>query len=162
MKLIKVLEFLSGVLAGLALFATMVLTFFDVLGRKLLDHSIAGSLEMTELMMVIVIFGALPLVSARGEHIVFDSLDPIWPKCLRNLHLRLVHLVCATALISLGWLMWQTGHDFQVMGETTAQLGIPKSPFIYGMGILCAFTGLIHLMFTLNPSASEENEGGVL
>ena len=158
----KLLETLCGLLAGVALFATMVLTFFDVLGRKFLDHSIPGSLEMTELMMVIVIFGALPLVSERGEHIVFDSLDSIWPTWLRNLQGRLVHLVCATALLALGWLMVQTGHDFVASGEITAQLGIPKSPFIYGMGVLCAFTGIIHLVFAVNPALSQESEGGTV
>lgn len=158
----KLLETLCGLLAGIALFAIMVLTFFDVLGRKFLDHSIPGSLEMTELMMVIVIFGALPLVSERGEHIVFDSLDPLWPQWLRSIQLRVVHLVCALALISLGWLMWQTGHDFVTSGEITAQLGIPKSPFIYGMGVLCAFTGVIHLFFMVNPAARREGEGGTV
>ena len=66
----KLLEFLCGLLAGSALFAIMALTFFDVLGRKFASNSIPGSLELTELLMVVVIFAALPLVSrarrARG------------------------------------------------------------------------------------------------
>jgi TRAP-type C4-dicarboxylate transport system permease small subunit len=45
----------------------MALTFFDVGGRKLLSNSIPGSLELTELLMVVVIFGALPLVSSAGR-----------------------------------------------------------------------------------------------
>ena len=61
----KLLETVCGTLAGVALFGIMALTFFDVGGRKLLSNSITGSLELTELMMVIVIFGALPLVSLR-------------------------------------------------------------------------------------------------
>ncbi|MEY2783365.1 MAG: hypothetical protein RLZZ134_1424, partial [Pseudomonadota bacterium] len=75
----KSLEILVSTLAGLALMAIMVLTFLDVTGRKLLSHSITGSLELTELLMVVVIFGALPLVSLKGEHVVFDSLDPVLP-----------------------------------------------------------------------------------
>ena len=63
----KLLEHLCGALCALALFAIMTLTFFDVGGRKLLSHSIPGSLELTELLMVVVIFGALPLVSERGD-----------------------------------------------------------------------------------------------
>jgi TRAP-type transport system small permease protein len=58
-----------------ALFAIMALTLVDVSGRKLLSQSVPGSLELTELLMVVVIFAALPLVSLRGEHVVFDSLD---------------------------------------------------------------------------------------
>ncbi|HEY1226319.1 MAG TPA: TRAP transporter small permease subunit [Ramlibacter sp.] len=75
----KTLELACGLLAGLALFAIMALTFFDVLGRKFASNSIPGSLELTELLMVVVIFGALPLVSERGEHVEFDSLDPYLP-----------------------------------------------------------------------------------
>jgi len=158
----KLLETLCGLLAGIALFAIMVLTFLDVGGRKLLSNSVPGSLEMTELLMVVVIFSALPLVSERGEHIVFDSLDALWPSWLRSIQLRVVHLVCAVALVALGWLMWKTGVDFGQSGETTAQLGIPKSPFIYGMGVLCAFTGFIHLVLMVDPSAGQEADGGVV
>jgi len=156
----KLLETLCGLLAGIALFAIMVLTFLDVGGRKLLDNSITGSLELTELLMVVVIFGALPLVSERGEHVVFDSLDPYLPDVIKKIQRALVHLLCGAALLGLGWLMWQTGSDFLQSGETTAQLQILKAPFIYGMGVLCAFTGFIHL--TLTFTEQEENEGGVL
>ncbi len=156
----KLLETLSGLLAGIALFAIMLLTFLDVGGRKLLDNSITGSLELTELLMVVVIFGALPLVSERGEHVVFDSLDPYLPEVVRKIQRGLVHLLCAAALLALGWLMWQTGSDFLATGETTAQLKILKAPFIYGMGLLCAFTGLIHLSLMFKDQ--QDNEGGVL
>ncbi len=156
----KWLETLSALLAGLALFAIMVLTFLDVGGRKLLSQSITGSLELTELLRVVVIFGALPLVSERGEHVVFDSLDPVIPDWLRMVQRALVHLLCASALLALGWLMWKTGNDFMATGETTAQLKIVKAPFIYGMGLLCAFTGLVHL--GLMTKAQDEQEGGVL
>ncbi len=156
----KLLETLCGLLSGIALFAIMVLTFLDVGGRKLLSHSITGSLELTELLMVVVIFGALPLVSERGEHVVFDSLDPYLPDVIKKIQRGLVHLLCGAALLGLGWLMWQTGTDFLQTGETTAQLQILKAPFIYGMGVLCAFTGFIHL--TLTFTEQQENEGGVL
>lgn len=158
----KLLETACGLLAGLALFAIMVLTFLDVSGRKLLDHSIPGSLELTELLMVVVIFGALPLVSERGEHVVFDSLDAILPDALKKIQRALVHLLCASALLGLAWLMWQTGADFVASGETTAQLKILKAPFIYGMGLLCGFTGVIHLSMMLKPLDHEDAEGGAL
>ena len=141
----KLLELLCGLLSGLALFAIMALTFFDVLGRKFLSESIPGSLELTELLMVVVIFAALPLVSRRGEHVEFDSLDPYLPMGLRRVQQVAVQLVCALSLLGLGWLMWQTGAEFGQTGETTAQLKIPKAPFIYGMGVLCAITGIVHL-----------------
>ena len=163
MILKKLLETVSGLMAGAALFSIMALTFFDVGGRKLLDHSITGSLELTELLMVVVIFAALPLVSMKGEHVVFDSLDAYLPQAVRLVQRVLVQLLCGLALLGLGYLMWQTGGNFVESGETTAQLKIAKAPFIYGMSVLCAITGLVHLSFVLKPSTEiEEGEGGTL
>ena len=159
----KLLELLCGLLSGVALFAIMSLTFFDVLGRKFLSESIPGSLELTELMMVVVIFAALPLVSRRGEHVEFDSLDPYLPAWLRRVQQVLVQLVCAIALLGLAWLMWQTGTEFSHTGETTAQLLIAKAPFIYGMSLLCAITGIVHLALVFQkPHDRFETEGTAL
>jgi TRAP-type C4-dicarboxylate transport system permease small subunit len=159
----KLLELLCGLLSGTALFGIMALTFFDVLGRKFANNSIPGSLELTELMMVMVIFGALPLVSERGEHVEFDSLDPYLPTWLRRAQAVVVHLLCAVVLLGLGWLMWRTGGQFMETQETTAQLKILKAPFIYGMGVLCAFTGVIHLVLVTQPPIDKmEGEGVAL
>jgi TRAP-type transport system small permease protein len=159
----KLLELLCGALAGTALFAIMALTFFDVLGRKFLSNSIPGSLELTELFMVAVIFGALPLVSERGEHVEFDSLDPYLPSWLRRIQAVVVHLLCAAVLLGLAALMWRSGGQFMETGETTAQLQILKAPFLYGMSLLCAATGVIHLFLVAQPPAQRaEGEGAAL
>ena len=102
-------------------------------------------------------------MSLRGEHVVFDSLDPYLPDAVRLVQRVLVHLLCGAALMGLGVLMWQTGGNFLESGETTAQLKILKAPFIYGMSVLCMLTGLVHLAFTIRPSQGmEESEGGTL
>ncbi len=162
-KVNRLFEWACGLLAALALFCIMGLTFFDVGGRKLLSTSIPGSLELTELLMVVVIFAALPLVSMRGEHVVFDSLDQFLPAAVRKLQLAAVHLLCAGLLLGLAWLMWQTGADFAQSGETTAQLKVAKAPFIYGMAVLCALTGLVHLAHLFSPPLQNVHlEGGSL
>jgi TRAP-type C4-dicarboxylate transport system permease small subunit len=158
----KSLEVLCGTLAGLALLAIMVLTFLDVSGRKLMSQSITGSLELTELLMVVVIFGALPLVSLKSEHVVFDSLDAVLPPFLQRIQRALIHIVCAALLFGLAYLMWHTGGEFAVTGETTAQLKITKAPFIQGMGVLCGLTGLVHLTKAFWPGEEESSEGGTL
>ena len=157
------LEKLCSVLCALALFAIMALTFFDVGGRKLLSRSITGSLELTELLMVVVIFASLPLVSKRGEHVVFDSLDSVWPAWFLRLQGVLVNLLSGSLMLGLMWLMWKTGVQFTETGETTAQLHILKAPFIYGMSALCGVTGLVHLAQIVRPpQALQEGEGAAL
>ncbi len=155
----------AGVLlAGMALFAIMTLTFFDVMGRKLLSHSITGSLELTELLMVAVIFGALPAVSRHDGHVQFDSLDAHLPPKVRAAQKVLVALIAAGLLFGLGCLMWKTGGQFAVTGETTAQLHILKAPFIYAMAILCWITAFMHLAVLLGDTGATPagNEGAAL
>ena len=154
----RLFERACGALAGAALFCIMALTFFDVGGRKLLSNSIPGSLELTELLMVVVIFAALPLVSMRGEHVVFDSLDASLAPSLRKWQQRVVHVLSAVLLLGLAYLMWHTAAEFAQSGETTAQLKLSKAPFIYGMAVLCACTGLVHLGQVWAPAGGRDGQ----
>lgn len=147
----RLLEALCGLLAALALFAIMALTLVDVLGRKLLSQSVPGSLELTEILMVLVIFAALPLVSLHGEHVAFDSLDAFLPAWLRRLQQVLVDLACAVALGGLAWLMWDKAAQMASYGDTTAQLKLALGPFVRLMSLLCGITALVHAMLVLRP-----------
>ena len=100
----RALRWSTGLMAAMALFAIMWLTLVDVTGRKFFSHSVPGGLELTEILMVIVIFGALPLVSWRGEHVVFDSFDHLIPLWLKDLQNRLVELLSALTFAGLGML----------------------------------------------------------
>lgn len=159
-------EMLSSIchaLAATGLFAIMALTFFDVLGRKFLNNSITGSVELTELLMVVVIFASLPVVSLRGEHVLFDALDPYLPGRVVQVQKAIVHLVIAILLLGLAVLMWKTAGINAGTGETTAQLQVPKAPFIYGMAVLCGLTGLVHIALIFQPPAElAEGEGVAL
>lgn len=140
----------------------MALTFFDVGGRKFFSQSIPGSLELTELLMVVVIFAALPLVSQRGEHVVFDSLDPYLPPGVLRAQRVIVQMACAAILLALGVLMWRTAGSFVTAGETTVFLKVRKAPFLYGMAAMCALAGLVHVALLLRPAAKpRESEGTV-
>src|SRR5262245_43491638 len=149
----RTLEWLCGTLAALALFAIMILTLVDVSGRKAISQSVPGSLEMTELLMVVTIFAGLPLVSLAGEHVVFDSLDPWLSARVRRVQGFLVDLACALGLLGLAWIMWQMAGQRAGDGETTAQLKLAIAPFVYGMSVLCAVTGLVHALLMLRPVA---------
>jgi TRAP-type C4-dicarboxylate transport system permease small subunit len=147
----RLLDALCGLLAAVALFAIMALTLVDVLGRKLLSQSVPGSLELTEILMVVVIFSALPLVSLHGEHVAFDSLDALMPAWLRRLQQGLINLLCGLALAALAWLMWDKAMQMAGYGDTTAQLKLPLGPFVGLMSVLCGLTSLMHMLLVLQP-----------
>lgn len=152
-KLRSLLYTLCGLLAAVALFAIMGLTFVDVGGRKFLDTSLPGALELTEILMVAVIFAALPLVSLRGEHVTFDSLDPLLPAGFKRVQQVFVDLACAAMLVFIAWLMWGHAAQMAEYGDVTNRLRIPLYPFVYAMSVLCALTAVVHLLLVVQPVA---------
>lgn len=162
-RMSTLLEKAGVALAGLSLFAIMALTFFDVLGRKLASASIPGSLELTELLMVLVIFGALPAVSRRSEHVQFDSLDALLPKAVRQVQRVLVAIVACALLAAVASIMWSSALEFLASGETTAQLRVAKAPFIFAMSVFCAIAGAMHLVSLRHGEEGESStQGGAL
>ena len=151
---------LCGLLAALALFGIMALTFVDVLGRKFLDTSLTGSLELTELLMVVVIFAALPLVSLRREHVVFDSLDRWVPAGLRRVQQAAVDLLSMALLLGLAGLMWSKAGQMAEYGDITAQLKLPLAPFVMLMSALCAVTALLHGVLAWRPDFGRAEHPG--
>jgi TRAP-type C4-dicarboxylate transport system permease small subunit len=131
-------------LAGGSLFAMMVLTFVDVVGRKFFAASITGSLELTELLMLVMIFAGLPLASLAGEHVVFDLLDRALPASMRDLQHRLSNLICALLLLAAAWLTWERAERTMEQGDQTAQLAIGLAPFQFAAAALVGLTALMH------------------
>ncbi|WP_302173814.1 TRAP transporter small permease [uncultured Hydrogenophaga sp.] len=143
----KLLRWTTGLMAASALFAIMWLTVVDVSGRRFFSQSVPGGLELTEILMVVVIFGALPLVSWRNEHVVFDSLDAFLSDRFKAVQERVVHLVCALTFALLGWLLHGRAQRFAEYGDTTVYLQWSIAPVAWLMAGLLGATALVHLLF---------------
>jgi TRAP-type transport system small permease protein len=150
------LERTLGLLAGAALFGMMLITFADVIGRKLFEASIPGSVEITELLMLAVIFAALPLTSLRGEHVIFDLLDQVLPAGLRKWQHRLANLACAVLLAAAAWLVETRALRTGGQGDITAQLEIAIAPFQHATAVLLFVTALVHLVLVMRAGAASD------
>jgi TRAP-type transport system small permease protein len=136
---------------ALVLFAMMILTFVDVVMRDLLASPLYGAFEITELLLVILIFAGLPLVTRAGEHVTLDTLDPVLKERGRALFDRLANLISAVGLAGVAWLMMRRAARIADTGDTSAQLQIPYWPFAYLMAALLVATALIHLAYVFLP-----------
>jgi TRAP-type C4-dicarboxylate transport system permease small subunit len=152
----KRLEAILGLLAAVALFAMMALTFADVIGRKLLRASVPGSLELTELLMLTVIFVALPLTSLHGEHVIFDLLERVLPARLRAWQHRIANLICVALSLGGAWLVWLRSGRTLEEGDVTAQLGIPLAPFHYAVALAMLLTAAMHLLLALRATSESD------
>lgn len=132
-------------LAGTALFALMTLTFVDVLGRKFY-RSVPGALEVSEMLMVVVLFAALPLVSWRAEHVSFELADSLYPGRAARWSRMVMDAVCAVAFAALGWVGWGDAARTLRDGDISVHLRLPLGWFVYLMAAMLMLTALAHAL----------------
>jgi TRAP-type C4-dicarboxylate transport system permease small subunit len=140
----KRLSTLFTAVAAAALFAMMWLTFADVFARKFLANSIRGAVEVTELLMLVMIFFALPLVALAHEHIVFDLLDRVLPARWVRWQKALSQGLTALVMGGAAALVWQRALRTASVGDMTSALEIRLAPFHFVAAALLALAALVH------------------
>jgi TRAP-type C4-dicarboxylate transport system permease small subunit len=138
-------EALLGVAASAILFAMMVLTFVDVVARYVFSRPVRGAFEVTELMLLVLIFAGLPLVSYADEHATMDFIDRLLGPGGQRALQAAVHVLCAAMLFLLTWLVWRKADRIWGYRDATDVLRIVYGPFVYFMAVMIGLTGVIHL-----------------
>ena len=138
-------EALLGVAASTILLAMMLLTTVDVVARYVFNRPLRGAFEVTELLLLVLIFAGLPLVSFTNEHAVMDFIDRVLGRrALRGLQ-GAVELVSALLMLGLAWLVWGKADRIWAYRDATDVLRILYGPFVYFMALALALAGVIHL-----------------
>ena len=119
------------------LFLMMVLTFVDVLGRYFFAAPVPGAYEVTELMMGVLVFSALPLVTRLEEHVAIGLFDGLMSARIKQARDVVVSAIGCLIFGFLAWRVWQLAADTARYGDVTQQAGIPLAPFRYFMAAMC-------------------------
>jgi len=138
-------EGLLGVAASAILLGMMLLTFVDVVARYVFSRPLRGAFEVTELMLLVLIFAGLPLVSFTDEHAVMDFVDRVLSPRGLALMQRLVQAASAAFMFLLAWLTWLKADRIWAYRDATDVLRIVYGPFVYFMALTLVLAGLIHL-----------------
>lgn len=137
------IEIVLGTVASLLLFGLMALTCVDVVGRYFLDRPVVGAFEVTEILVVALVFAALPLTTLRGEHVEVDLLAMTAGPRLNRLMLLFSACFSAALLATFAWRLAvyaeKSAHD----GAVTNALGIPLAPFGYFAAFACLLSAAI-------------------
>ena len=153
-----VLQRSLGVTSAVVLFLMMVITAVDVAGRYLFNRPIAGGFELTEILLAALIYCGLPLVSARREHIVIDTFDPLFPAGVRRGLDMVAEVICAIALAGVGWLIFLRANRVAEYGDTTSVLKLPLAPVVYLMAAMITVAAIIHLLLILVPHGADDGK----
>lgn len=152
----KKLDLVLGSVAGLVLITMMLVTASDVFARYLFNTPIRGAFELTEILLVLLIYAGLPLVSRREAHVVVDLFES-WMSVGVKKVLRVVsNLLCLAALCGMSWVIYLRALRIASYGDTTAVLKLPLAPVAFAMAALILVTGLVHIALIFAKPAEEE------
>jgi TRAP-type C4-dicarboxylate transport system permease small subunit len=114
------------VMACVALFILMVMTFCDVILRSMFNAPIEAATELTRILMAILVFSVLPMISAGKGQIAVDLTDGLFARLrLGRARDAVVYLVSGIMLfwpIQRVWILAERARDY---GDVTEYLSIP-------------------------------------
>ncbi len=129
-------------LGAASLFIMMLLTAADVAGRYLFNMPILGAFELTEFLVLILIFSFLARAQAEKTHVSVEllvgRLSKRWRTALRIFN----HAVCLTLMVLFVWMTTLRAFELKEFAEASSNLGIPKYPFALFVVIGCVVLGL--------------------
>ena len=145
--------------AGVALVGLLALVLFDVVMRYALRLPFLGAYEMSELLMVLIVFLALPYCAATGGHVAVDVLAPVLDRPRLRWLTAALHLAGAALMAVIAWQATLYAMGSMVRGEATNMLRIAKYPFelvTAASALVFAIVLLIQAWRTLRPSRQAE------
>ena len=150
----------------LTLSGMVLLTFIDVIGRRLFGAPLYGAHDATEHLMAIMVFCGLPLLTVARGHLTVDLFDkwllrPGWAWW----H-RLVSALVAAVLMLIAYEFYNSAIEASKIQEISQSLSIPRGGmygFIAVTSLLSALAALLGCFAappshpaTSHPHATEE------
>lgn len=137
-------KILQGIVA-INVFMMMCIIFIDVFLRYVFNAPIPGSYEIIRFMMGIMIFSAIPLVTATQGHIVVELFDGAFKGRAGKIRDVCVGLVSFCSLGMVTYLMYVQAGQLARFNKITGYLELPLSPLAYFMSALAVVAMLAQL-----------------
>lgn len=144
MHLLKVMSFVERILllfAALILVAMAVITFVDVTGRYLFNAPVQGAFELIGMGMALLIFAALPEVTARGAHVAVSLVGFLSQRIQTVLRVIMAALISGAFCI-LAWRLFEHAKRMADFGDYAMFTGIPYAPIAFFMALCAGVAGV--------------------
>lgn len=146
-----VTRWLRGALTALVsvvMFAMMMVITIDVAGRASINFPIKGSDEIVSFLLVVLIFGSLPLVTWDQHHITVTLFGRWIHGWLQRVLSVAIAAVCTVIVALIAYRMWIQA-DLMAEGlHQTGALQWPIAPIVYAASVLSALAAAILAMLT--------------
>jgi TRAP-type C4-dicarboxylate transport system permease small subunit len=137
------LEKALGLLVAVVLFYLMALRCIDVVGRYGFNAPVPGASELTGLGLALLIFGALPIVTAHSEHVSVSLLEMLIGQRSRRVERFFLLTTSVLVLTVVAWRLWVKAGVLASYSDSTSYLRVPLAPFAYFMSAMTAAAAIV-------------------
>jgi TRAP-type C4-dicarboxylate transport system permease small subunit len=131
-----------NVVVCLVLFGMMILTALDVILRYLFNSPILGVLEITEFMMVVIVFFSLAYTQSAKKHVAVDFLVIRLSKRKQRIIDLISYMIYVLLLMVICWKSISKGLEIMETNEVSGTLSFPVFPFFFVVALGCAAMGV--------------------
>jgi len=129
-------------LAGMALLAMLALTVADIAGRTLFNEPLPGTVEVTALLLVIVVFLGLGHSEDLGDHITVDLL---YVRVGKRVKAALNIFAGVVSVVVIGLMAFQIYHFALRQRDSGAETPVLEWP-IWPFALAAAFGTLLYAL----------------
>lgn len=135
MKIVRTINRIMGYVASGFLILLMLITVVDVFLRYFFNSPLTGTTEISQLMMIIIVFPALGWAAIDRAHIRVDLLVNQLPSRLKALFSSITLLIALGVYIIIAW---RSFLESTVVNRQTSLINLPFAPFYWLMSVSLA------------------------
>jgi TRAP-type C4-dicarboxylate transport system permease small subunit len=150
----KWLTYLSIISAAIM----MLLVTADVFMRRIFNSPIYGSNDIVNILLVVIVFGAVSHVMAIRGHIVIDSITRLFPQKLQLIVTGIAQIFSMGVLLLICWRTAIHGMEMLQAGERMVLTRIPISPFLFIVAFGYALFFLVVLVQFIYTAAGVDED----
>lgn len=154
---------LSAMIGSIGLIFEVCVILVDVTGRYF-GHPLIGAQDMSQMAMVIVVFGGMALCDKLGGHIAVDVFEHSFPGWLNRFTDISGALIGCAIFAGIAWTVWESSQLSLMLKLKTNIISLPKAWFQWSLCAFAAITALAMLLRAIELAFNgrdvrEEREG---
>lgn len=139
---------LSAIIGCLALFFEVLVIMADVIGRYM-GAPVHGARDLSQMAMILVVFGGMALCGRRGGHIALDVFENIFPDWLRRATDIAGALIGAGIFLAIAWTIYDVSKMSAMLNMSTNILNLPRAQFQWAISAFAVISALALLVRAL-------------
>jgi len=146
-------------IGGSALILMVLVTFTNVIARYVMRKPLTGAVELTQFLLVVTAFLAIPYTEVRKQHVTFDEVVSLFPWRLRAMTIGIMYFLVGVYALVTGWQEALLALSYVVPSmRVTDVLKIPIAPAMFIIAVGALLWGIELFLNALSPLEAAQQE----